>query len=141
MKWKSLSNFSFLPFKQHRLRYYVAVNRFQSQPLKSLVKHCTFVVDFEKRSSYDLTLTAIDRGSPQQQSSSVTLKVNVVDANDNTPKFNQQVSLNNLVMRASMDGEGITCYGEEGKIKEQRLLDQDITQSTSICGHMLLANI
>lgn len=47
--------------------------------------------DREEISTYDLTLTATDRGTPGRQSSSVTLRVIVIDANDNSPVFSDKV--------------------------------------------------
>ncbi|XP_038157791.1 protocadherin gamma-A11-like [Cyprinodon tularosa] len=47
-------------------------------------------LDREKLKEIDLVLTAVDGGSPQR-TGSVTIHINVLDANDNVPVFNQPI--------------------------------------------------
>ena len=47
----------------------------------------TEALDREAISSYTLTVVASDNGSPDKQSSSATVLVNVLDVNDNSPEF------------------------------------------------------
>ena len=44
------------------------------------------LLDYEVKSSYDLTVTATDGGG---KSSSTPVKITVIDVNDNPPKFAQ----------------------------------------------------
>ena len=62
------------------------------------------MADHEVSQSYDLTLTAADRGSPQQQTSSVGLRVNVMDANDHPPVFDRQVGVRLIMKQKPYNG-------------------------------------
>nr|XP_039267146.1 protocadherin beta-16-like [Styela clava] len=57
-------------------------------------------LDYEDTTTFDLTLTAKDRGSPAPRSSQVFLRINVLDANDNYPKFDESVY--NLELRENL---------------------------------------
>lgn len=46
-------------------------------------------LDRELKSSYDMTLTAIDGGQPLAKSTQLVVHVNVLDSNDNSPRFEQ----------------------------------------------------
>ena len=53
------------------------------------------VMDRETRDRYVLTVVATDNGTPESKAST-TVTITVLDANDNTPTFSQQVRLHFL---------------------------------------------
>ncbi|XP_055959036.1 protein dachsous isoform X2 [Patella vulgata] len=48
-------------------------------------------LDYETTQEYELQIVAHDQGSPEQQSSTATLTIDVVDVNDNTPVFTKAI--------------------------------------------------
>ena len=70
------SNDAQLPFK---------INKYSGE------LYLTSALDFETRTSYDITVSATDHGSPPLQQT-FPVRVNVLDFNDNVPKFNAEPS-------------------------------------------------
>ena len=62
-------------------------------PHTGLIK-TNLIVDYEIRSSYRLIIEAKDYGKNGTMSSSCTVKISVIDTNDNPPKFPNRPPVN-----------------------------------------------
>ncbi|KAM6924077.1 protocadherin alpha-4-like isoform 6-T6 [Xenentodon cancila] len=98
------------------------------------------VLDREKQSLIQLTLTAIDGGTPAK-SGTMTIVVNVLDINDNTPVFSQTlykarvhenvklgtsiITLNATDLDAGLNGEVLYSFSEVVRGKQTDIFDID----------------
>ncbi|XP_061786259.1 protocadherin alpha-5-like isoform X6 [Nerophis lumbriciformis] len=103
------------------------------------------LLDREKQSMIKLTLTATDGGTPAK-SGTMTIVVNVLDINDNTPVFSQQIykasvyenidigtsiiTLNATDLDAGQNGQVIYSFSEVGRGKQNGLFAIDKASGT-----------
>ena len=86
-------------------------------------KTCSPGLDREERDSYALVVTATDNGSPQRLSSKVEVVVNVLDVNDNPPRFGQRHYGASVLENASVGLDLIVAQatdidqGDNGKLR------------------------
>lgn len=89
------------------------------------------VVDYEMEAHYTLTIMVQDNNVPQTLSTTITVNINVLDQNDNTPKFDQD-----LIYLTLQENVGVSHViwtvsatdadtGLNGLIKYSILTDQD----------------
>ncbi|XP_048580487.1 cadherin-23-like isoform X2 [Nematostella vectensis] len=95
------------------------------------VLYTTHVLDRETKASYQLTITATDKGSPAR-SSSVNVRVNVIDENDNIPQFSQALYTAGIVENMTVGSHVIKVSavdpdeGSNGDILYSLQTDYDI---------------
>ena len=79
-------------------------------------------LDYEQTTSYSLNISAFDRGQPPQ-SSSVLLKINVLDANDNAPRFSNKPATIRIIENVTLGTQIGQCSatdrdsGKNGQIR------------------------
>ena len=64
---------------------------FRIEPDSGIVHTTIGTLDREMYSQYTFVVMATDKGTPQAQSSTATVTINLIDINDNPPVFNQTV--------------------------------------------------
>ena len=74
-------------------------------PYSGLIK-TNLIVDYEIRNFYKLVIEAVDDGGIHAMSSTCTVKISVIDTNDNPPKFpkTQPVNASEGKIKASYPG-------------------------------------